>query len=73
MSTTAYNLILLRADDEKEAKKLSENVKKSVDPGKWICVAAETVESSYKGNLAIIVMGEKDIADSIIETFNKLK
>lgn len=72
ISTSAYSLMLLRAEDAEQAKKLAQDISKSVNPNKWICVTAETVVSAVNDDLVLVIMGEQKEANKIIETFKRL-
>ncbi|HEY4538101.1 MAG TPA: hypothetical protein VIG45_06570 [Erysipelothrix sp.] len=72
ISTSAYSLMLLRAEDAGQAKKLAQDISKSVNPNKWICVTAETVVSLANDDLVLVIMGEQKEATKIIETFKRL-
>lgn len=72
INTSPYSLMLLRAEDAGQAKKLAQDISKSVNPNKWICVTAETVVSAANDDLVLVIMGEQKEVNKIIETFKRL-
>ncbi|MEG1427023.1 MAG: hypothetical protein RSC76_04980 [Oscillospiraceae bacterium] len=61
MSSQAFSVVLVRAEDAAAAQKLSEGVKTTVDPRKWICVGIDdpaNVKTASHGDLMILVMAE---------------
>lgn len=72
MSSQAFSLVLIRANSPEEATKLSEEVKTTVDPRKWICVGVdpEDVQTAVIGDLMLLVMAED--SQIYIDAFNKL-
>ena len=72
ISTSAYSLMLVRANDASQAQKLAQDIAKSVNPNKWICVTAETVVTAVNKDLALVIMGEQKQVNAMIETFKTL-
>ena len=68
----AHSVVLLRVEDNADVEQIKENIKKSVNPRKWICVEAEEVKVESKGNLILLVMSNKVAADKIVAEFNNL-
>lgn len=72
MTSQAFSLVLLRAEDAAAATKLAEGVKTTVDPQKWICVGVDPadVKTVTNGDLMLLVMA--DNSQIYVDAFNKL-
>lgn len=72
VGSIAHSVVLVRMSEEADIEATKEKIKESVNPRKWICVEAETVEVESKGNLIILVMSSEDNAEKIENSFNNL-
>lgn len=72
VNAQAFSCVVLRAENEAEAKKLAEEVKKTVNPNKWICVGVDpsNVKTATKGDVMFLIMS--DNAQAYIDAFNSL-
>lgn len=69
-----YSLVLLRIKEGADVEKVKQQIKDSVNPAKWICVAVEekNVMVENKRDLIILIMSN-DIAKDLQQSFEKLK
>lgn len=68
----AHSIVLVRTKDGADVEKIKTTIKDNVDPRKWICVEAESVEVKSKGNLIILIMSSEDTAKKIENSFDNL-
>ncbi len=73
IGTRAYSMILIRAKNENDAEKLEKQIMKSVDPAKWICVQAESIDGDTNDNLLLVIMGEKKENKIMLEAFDEIE
>ena len=67
-----HSVVLIRLEDQKDASKAVEEIKKNADPRKWICVEAENTFVLSKGDLVVLIMSN-ELAPKIKENFENLK
>ncbi|MDR1669073.1 MAG: hypothetical protein LBR76_03870, partial [Oscillospiraceae bacterium] len=72
IGSTAYSLVLLRMEDNADIEKAKTDIKGSVKPNKWICVAVDpgNVVVDSLGNLVILIMS--DNSKALHDAFLKL-
>lgn len=70
--STPHSVVLIRLEDEKDAKEAVESIKEKADPRKWICVEAENTYVLSKGDLVVLIMSN-EAAPKIKENFENLK
>lgn len=68
----AHSVVLIRLEDQKNASKAVEEIKKNADPRKWLCVEAENTFVLSKGDLVVLIMSN-ELAPKIKENFENLK
>ncbi|HIQ58921.1 MAG TPA: hypothetical protein IAB22_05675 [Candidatus Merdivicinus intestinavium] len=73
IGSIAHSVCLLRAEDEEAAKSLADEVEKSADPRKWVCVEAETKLVRQKGDLVVLIMTDASQAEQISANFDALE
>ena len=58
----AHSVVLVRTEDGADVEKVKEQISKTVDPRKWVCVGVEKedVIIKNKGNLIIVVIVENE-------------
>ena len=73
INAQAHSIALIRTPNEEKAKTLYDEIKANVNPSKWICVTAETSDVLRNGNVILMLLTDKAIADPIAANFNALK
>lgn len=73
IGSIAHSVVLVRVSDNADVEAIKTKIKESVNPRKWLCVEAETVEVENKGNLIILIMSSEQNAEKIENSFEKLK
>lgn len=71
MGSFAHSVVLVRLPDGADVKDFASRVKANANPRKWICVEAEEVKVSTKGNLVLLVMSSSDNVGVISSNFLK--
>lgn len=69
MGSFAHSVVLVRLPDGADVEGFANQVRSNADPRKWICVEAEEVKVSTKGNLVLLVMSSKDNVNVISSNF----
>ena len=69
MGSYAHSVVLVRLPDGADVKAFAEEMRTNADARKWICVEAEKVTVTQKGNLVLLVMSSADYADTITSNF----
>ena len=72
VGSIAYSMVVLRANDAEGAQALADSVKEKVDPRKWICVEAETVNTAVIGDVVFMVMADQATVDALTASFEAL-
>ncbi len=70
INALAHSVVLVELPTEADAVAAAAAMKANADPAKWICVEAESVQTTSKGRLALLVMSSQDTADAIVTNFN---
>ncbi len=71
MGSFAHSVVLVRLPEGQNAEDFASKVRANADPRKWICVEAEAVKVSTKGNLVLLVMSSEDRVNKITSKFLK--
>ena len=71
MGSFAHSVVLVRLPDGQNAEEFASKMRSNADPRKWICVEAEAVKVSTKGNLVLLVMSSEDRVNKITSKFLK--
>lgn len=71
MGSFAHSVVLVRLPEGQNANDFASKVKANADPRKWICVEAEAVKVSTKGNLVLLVMSSEERVNKITSKFLK--
>lgn len=69
MGSFAHSVVLVRLPEGTDVSAFASKMKNNADPRKWICVEAETVKVSTKGNLVLLVMSSEDVANKVTSKF----
>lgn len=56
MMSQAYAVVLVRVEEDADAKKIANDMVAGVDPMKWICVGADDIQAAVSGDLILFVM-----------------
>ena len=67
-----FSVCLLRAESADAAKTLAEQVEEKADPRKWVCVEAESKIVDRIGDVVILIMADKTLADQLSANFKAL-
>lgn len=71
MGSFAHSVVLVRLPEGQNVNDFASKVKANADPRKWICVEAEAVKVSTKGNLVLLVMSSEERVNKITSKFLK--
>ena len=69
----AYLLSIIEVENNDEANKLASEIKKSFDASRWVCVTAESVETSVQGNKILFVAGDSSLVNELVKSFDSIK
>lgn len=69
ISAEPYELALVRVKDAADAEAVAREMLEGADPGKWICVRAESVQVAVSGDLILMVMSSKEEATGLVDAF----
>lgn len=72
MSSVAYEFVIVRVKDAADAETIAKEMQKNADPGKWICVRAESVQIAVSGDIIVMAMTSEEDATGLIEAFTTL-
>lgn len=73
INAIAYMIGIIRLNDNVDTQKAVDTLKKSVDPNRWICVVPDSVIIDSNQNVIIVIMDEKNNADTIHNNFKNIK
>lgn len=73
----AYSLVLVRLNDEADAKDIAEEMLEKIDTRKWICAEADDVKVAAYGDVVMFIMTSSQFedsatADDIVKAFEKV-
>lgn len=72
INAIAFSVCLMRAESADAAKTLAEQVEEKADPRKWVCVEAESKIVDRIGDVVILIMADKTLADQLSTNFKAL-
>jgi hypothetical protein len=72
ISPGAHSVVLVRVPEGTDAEKVAADIEKNANPNKWICVSAEKTIVKRQGNTILLIMSYENLADPIVENFDKL-
>ena len=72
VTSTAHSVVLIRMNDTKNIEDAKAEIKKKVNPRKWICVGVENVIVESRGDLIIVILDDTN-GEKILNDFNKLE
>jgi DNA primase large subunit len=73
INAIAYMIGIIRLNDNEDTQKAVDILKKSVDLNRWICVVPDSVIIDNNQNVIIVIMDEKNNADTIHNNFKNIK
>lgn len=73
INAIAYMIGIIRLNDNEDVQKAVDILKNSVDPNRWICVVPDSVIIDSNQNVIIVIMDEKNNADTIHNNFENIK
>ena len=73
INAIAYMIGIIRLNDNVDIQDSVDTLKKSVDPNRWICVVPDSVIIDNNQNVIIVIMDEKNNADTIYNNFKNIK
>lgn len=73
INAVAYMIGIIRLNDNEDVQKAVDILKNSVDPNRWICVVPDSVIIDSNQNVIIVIMDEKNNADTIHNNFKSIK
>ena len=74
VGSIAHSVVLVRTKEGADVEKIKEGLENIIVPGrKWLCVEAEKVYVESKGDLIILIMSNKDLAEKLKTNFESLK
>ena len=73
INAIAYMIGIIRLNDNVDIQDSVDILKKSVDPNRWICVVPDSVIIDSNQNVIIVIMDEKNNADTIYNNFKNIK
>ena len=65
MGSQAYSLVVVKVEDAANAKAVAEAMKAGIDQRKWMCVEADDLKVSGKGDTVMLIMVDSEYAESI--------
>ncbi len=72
ISSQAYSFVLAKVKSGVNANDIAKEMFDKVNPRKWICVSAEKVCATSSGDVACLIMTNKDATESIFEGFKEV-
>lgn len=75
MGSLAFSLVLVRVADAAKAEQVARDMKKNIDPRKWICVEADQVMLAGYGDVVMFIMLDSQngqTAQSYVDAFKKI-
>lgn len=72
MNAVAYQCILLRVAQGQDMEQVKKTIEEHADPGKWICVQAESTIVENIGDVVLFIMADQQTADAVAASFKSL-
>ena len=73
INAVAYMVGIIRLNDNEDVQKAVDTLKESVNPNRWVCVILDSVIIDSNQNVIIVIMDEKNNADTIHNNFKNIK
>lgn len=71
MTSQAYSFVLAKVKEGVNANSVAKEMSENVDMRRWICVEAEQLYATNSGNVVCLIMGSKDTAKAVYDSFKK--
>lgn len=71
ITSQAYSVAVVKVKDTADVEKIKQEMLDNIDMGRWICVSAEQLYITNRGNVIFSVMTDKDIAKAVYDDFKK--
>ena len=65
IGSQAYSLVLVRVAEGADAAAVADQMAAGINPAKWICVQADDIQVGAAGNVAMLVMVDSALAESV--------
>lgn len=65
MSSQAYSMVLVRANDESATATIANEMKAGVNPAKWVCVAADDLQIVSYRDVILLFMVSSELSDTV--------
>ncbi len=72
INAVAFSVCLVRTEEGADVEEQKSLIAESVNPRKWICVEAESVETANIGDVILLVMGDASRTEEILTSFEGL-
>lgn len=72
VGSIAHSVVLLRIKDVSNVETIKEDIKKNINPRKWVCVGVENVTVDNIGDVIVIILND-DIGEQIHTNFKNLE
>lgn len=69
ISSVAYQCVLLRVGENQDVEAAKKLLTDHADPGKWICVEAESVVVENVGDVILFIMADQSTTDAVKSAF----
>lgn len=65
ISSQAYSMVLVRADDDSAAANIANEMKSGINPSKWVCVTADDLQVVSYRDVILLFMVSSDLSETI--------
>lgn len=65
ISSQAYSMVLIRANDESATADIANEMKAGINPAKWVCVNADDLQIVSYRDVILLFMISSDFADTV--------
>ena len=68
IGSQAYSLVLVRVKDGVDAAEVADQMAAGIDPAKWICAQADDIQVGAAGNIAMLIMVDTALSETVTST-----
>ena len=75
IGSIAFSMVMVRVNDPADAKDVADKMKGNIDPGKWVCVAADDIQAVTYGDVVMFIMVDSDLdvkTDGYVSAFQEI-
>lgn len=65
ITSQAYSLVLVRANDDSAASDIANEMKEGINPAKWVCVMADDLQVVSYRDVILLFMVSSELADTV--------